>query len=445
MKTDQVLWDALIPGLHIRAGKRTKSFLYYYKALSGKERRPKIGNYGVLTIQDAREIARTWALDIANGGDPMLDKNNLRKAGPPKTLKDLKQRWDEELEKAQKVREAILKNAQTEISRISRLPNKKKRRKPLGELKPSTINAYKLAWKYLIKKFGDSYELDCFTTEQLDEWMDELAVSHGVTTANRTMAHFSGLIGWAMDWRMRDRSLGNPAQGVGRFEEFPRRRIIRPEEGPRFKAALNKWLVSEDPGERKIARLFVLCLYNSNRRSEFLNARLSWMDWDTGKLLLPDSKIDQVEIILGEQCLEVLIARYEEWEKEGANPDHDWVIPGRYPNRPLKEPKKLWKAFLKEAGVEGFNLHDLRRSFASIGLSSLSFGLDHMGQIMKHKNPQTTKRYAYMMDHAQRAILNKTGEQITGLLNGRHHYINQKVPSSIREERAQIRRNANYL
>lgn len=434
LRPNSELWDTLMPGLHIRAGKRGKSFYYYYRSLSGKERRPKVGSYGVLTIQGARDIVQQWASEIALGKDPKMELKRTV-TSTEATLDDLKIKWDNELEKAQNLRKSIEENSKSENIKAVRHPNRRRRRKPLGELKPSTLRGFKTAWCYLIGKFGKAYRLNQFTTETLDGWMDELAQNHGPAMANQVMAHTSSLLGWSIDWKLRAKYLGNPANGIGKFHIPKRTRIIKPEEGPRFKAVLSQWLVSKDNGQKKIARLIVLCLFNSNRRSEFLNARLRMMDWDQGKLMLSDSKVGEVEVVLGEESLKVLIDRYNEWERAGANPDHDWVIPGRYPDRPLKEPKKLWKEFLEEAGVEGLTLHDLRRSFTSIGLSSLMFGLDQMGQVLKHKNPQTTRGYAYMMDHAHRAVLNTTGEQINELLDGQFQYANQHVPESIKKQR----------
>ena len=82
------LKDSTVPGLECRIFERRKSFYLYYRTKSGKQRRPKIGDLGVLTIPQARQIARDMLVEVAAGGDPQAERRQAR--GEP-TVKELQQ------------------------------------------------------------------------------------------------------------------------------------------------------------------------------------------------------------------------------------------------------------------------------------------------------------------------------------------------------------------
>lgn len=87
MKPGEILWDSLITGFHVRAGRRNKSFLFYYRSPDGGgERRPKIGNYGSLTLDAARTVVQEWAKEYAR-------TRCLKPEEAPALLKTLEQ-WE---------------------------------------------------------------------------------------------------------------------------------------------------------------------------------------------------------------------------------------------------------------------------------------------------------------------------------------------------------------
>ena len=74
---DAIHWDTDCRGLHLKvtpAGK--KVFLVYYrpKGASSQQRRYKLGDYGVLTVQQARERARGVLNAVSQGQDPALER-----------------------------------------------------------------------------------------------------------------------------------------------------------------------------------------------------------------------------------------------------------------------------------------------------------------------------------------------------------------------------------
>ena len=62
--------------------------------------------------------------------------------------------------------------------------------------------------------------------------------------------------------------------------------------------------------------------------------------------------------------------------------------------------KRPWRAIQKAAGLEGYRIHDLRRTYASFMLSS-GQTLDVVGKMLGHTQASTTKRYASLFSEAE--------------------------------------------
>jgi integrase len=84
------------------------------------------------------------------------------------------------------------------------------------------------------------------------------------------------------------------------------------------------------------------------------------------------------------------------------------------PRTDLKEP---WAAICKHAALEGVRLHDLRRTFASIGAAA-SLGLPIVVGLLGHSQPQTTARYAHLDADPLRRATNLIGDRLTASMSG---------------------------
>jgi hypothetical protein len=75
---DLILWDSEIAGFLCKitpAGKR--SYFLYYRTQGRRQRRPKIGDHGVITAEQARGIAQKWLLEVSQGNDPSAAKKEV--------------------------------------------------------------------------------------------------------------------------------------------------------------------------------------------------------------------------------------------------------------------------------------------------------------------------------------------------------------------------------
>ena len=67
----QLFHDAKVTGLQLRVSSTgRKTFYLYFRTKSGKQKRPKLGDYGILTVEQARDTARAMLGEISKGIDP---------------------------------------------------------------------------------------------------------------------------------------------------------------------------------------------------------------------------------------------------------------------------------------------------------------------------------------------------------------------------------------
>jgi hypothetical protein len=71
---DYELRDTVVPGFILKvtpAGR--KIFMIVYRTNSGDRRKPAIGRFGELTVEQARRIAQDWLADVRQGRDPSAE------------------------------------------------------------------------------------------------------------------------------------------------------------------------------------------------------------------------------------------------------------------------------------------------------------------------------------------------------------------------------------
>lgn len=72
---DEIAWETTTPGFYARRQKGDAvAFGVKYRAASGRDRWYKVGRYGALTPDHAREEAKVILGEVAKGGDPAAVK-----------------------------------------------------------------------------------------------------------------------------------------------------------------------------------------------------------------------------------------------------------------------------------------------------------------------------------------------------------------------------------
>jgi integrase len=255
-------------------------------------------------------------------------------------------------------------------------------------------------------------------------------------TSNRCLALIDAVWNWAVRREVIP-ALPSPTKGSERSPEKRRKRFLTPDELRRLGKALRDaetvglpWVVDEDGPKAKhlpkskrsrvvdphaVAAIRLLMLTGARLR-EILEARWDYIDWERGLMFLPDSKTGRKTLYLSDAALAVLSAI----PKVGTNPH---IIPGDKKGAPRSDLKRPWVAIARAAGLVGdgkqretVRLHDLRHTFASLGVGS-SLGLPVIGKLLGHSQASTTQRYAHLDADPMHKAANLIGSQIAAALS----------------------------
>jgi integrase len=392
-----VIYDADLPGFGIRltsAGAR--SFVLNY-VVDRRERRMTIGRFPAWSTSAAREEAKALKRKINLGIDPM-EEAAARTAGAvtareAPTLLDLYERYVAE-----------------------HLPGKAPR---------AAADDRSMWTTYILPALGGT-KVTALTHSDVDDLHAEISKTKPVR-ANRVIEVLRKALNLAIRWGWR---VDNPATGVRRNHEEKRERYLTPKELIRLTTAL-----AAHP-ERTSADAILLLVLTGARRSEVLMATWDHFHLDEPAVWVkPSSHTKQRRthrVPLSPPAADLLRRRSEVASGR-------YVFPGTDLDRPLTDIKRSWVSVCRAAGLaelspkvdqkgrpalnRGGNpimewrptvrLHDLRHTYASL-LASRGLSLPVIGALLGHTQPQTTARYAHLLDDPLRAATEAVAEAVTG-------------------------------
>lgn len=356
MPQDVTYRDPKVPGLHVKRG---RSWHLFYRDPQGRQRRPKIGDVAVLNVTQARAKARTMLAELQLGRDPV--QNRVERP----TVAALADRYLDEHAAARK--------------------------------RPHSIRCDRSLFnRHILPALGRKAVAD---VRQADVMALHHAMRATPAQANRMVAllHKAFALAERWDWRPPH---SNPAV-VDRYRERPRRRKPDVAEALRLFAAMERARVA-DPWFVGFVELTVL---TGCRPSEILQRRRD--DVTAEGLLVPLPKEHEPKVVMLNRHARDVV------EALPAEPDNPHLIPGRRRGRHLVNYSKPWKRLLADAQISGLQVRDLRRWFASIGVSR-GLALEAVGQLLHHTQAQTTKRYAYLLTDAAQEASERVGAVVAG-------------------------------
>ncbi len=112
-----------------------------------------------------------------------------------------------------------------------------------------------------------------------------------------------------------------------------------------------------------------------------------------------------------------------------ANP---FVIVGHRHGQHLVNIRKPWGVIRSLAGLEDVRLHDLRHSFASVGVNT-GASLPMIGALLGHTQAQTTARYAHVSQSPAHQLNQDVGDLIEEAMSGKCETANEHVPLKHRD------------
>ena len=360
--------DRDVPGFGIlvtAAGRR--SFFLRYWTKGGVRKLYTIGGFPAWSAKAARAEALRIKRDVDQGGDPLADVQAQRSAP---TVNELLDRYERE----------YLSEASTRLRPASKAQYRNlignHVRPHLGRLKVADVEY------------------------QHVDAMHQRVTEKSPMAANRALAVASKVFNLAIRWKMTDR---NPCRGVERNQEVKRKRYLKPDELSRLNAAL-----AADP-DGQGANVMRLMLLTGCRKAEAMSARWDQLDLDGGIWTKPGSATKQ-KLEHRAPLSRPAIALLRELERNAAS---EWVFPANTATGHRVAMNKTWARLRAATGLQDVNMHDLRHTYAST-LASAGLSLPIIGALLGHTQPQTTARYAHLMDDPLREATEKAGAILSG-------------------------------
>lgn len=206
--------------------------------------------------------------------------------------------------------------------------------------------------------------------------------------ANRALSVLSALYGAYPE------RVFNPCTKVKRFPERARDRVASREEI----RALNDILEREEPNHPHEVAYIRFLLY-TGCRPEIVETFTSDMleSFDGKRRIRFKGKSGWEEIQVPKQALISV-------------PEEGKLIPTT-----LRKTRNFWESIRSEIGAEDLWLRDMRRTFGTAGLSN-GTGIGQIGELLNHRNVQTTKRYAKLRANRRAETAEEIADSIEDLL-----------------------------
>jgi len=343
-----------------------KSF-YLRKRINGKDEKIVIGNFPEVSVENARKHALRIKSEVAEGKNPMEQKQALKQEI---TFKELFQEY---------------------MERYSR------KEKKSWKYDEREVNRFLSHWF--------SRKISTISKQEVQLLHEKTRDNNGLYQANRLLERIRAIYNKAIEWGFRGE---NPTKGIKKFREKSRDRFILPDEIPKFFKALNE-------ENNSIAKDYIfLSLLTGARKSNVLAMRWEEVNFSAKTWRIPESKNGEAVIIaLTNQAMEVLERRKKENAKLEPG-DKGFVFPSKSASGHLADPKKAWRRVLNRAGIVDLRLHDIRRTLGSYQAIT-GASLQVIGKSLGHKSGQATQIYSRLHLDPVRDSLTKATNAIFSL------------------------------
>jgi integrase len=372
---DYELRDTTTPGFLVKVTPTgRKIFMLAYVAHNGQRRKPAIGRYGEITVEQARDIAKDWLAEVRRGVDPSAERTAARQAP---TVKEVFDRF---------------------ITDYSETRNK-----------PSTVEANRGYGKtHIIPNLGHLKVPDV-TRADISHLMKKMAKCP--TNANRVLSAVRKMFNMAEVWGLRPDG-SNPCRHVPKYPERGRTRLITD-------AELRKLFEYLDRAEAEgLEHPFILLAIRlqfefAARMSEILQLEWAWIDFDNRRVVWPDSKTGGMSKPMSAEALRL----FETAPRLEQSP---FVCPSIFdPNLPMSKHTYShgWRRILQRAGLPHIGTHGIRhRSATDIANSGVPVKVGMA--LTAHKTVTMFMRYVHTEDDPVRAAAEAVAQRRLSLVGG---------------------------
>lgn len=317
------LRDTLVPGFLCKitpAGR--KVFMLQYRTNAGERRKPSLGLYGELTVEQARSLAQEWLAQVRRGGDPAAEKAEARQAP---TVKELCTKFMEDYSKKRN--------------------------------KLSTQAGYQAVINRNIIPLLGRKKVQDVKRPEIAGLMEKL--SYKQTEANKVFSVLRKMFNMAEVWGYRPDGT-NPCRHVPMFPAGKSTHLISDEEMGNLFRQLDK--IESEGLENYVIPLGIRLQFEfAGRRSEIIALEWNWVDLQNRRVVWPDSKTGGMSKPMSEEAYRLLSTAPRQ---EGSR----YVLPS-----PSHAGKHLttgeyyggWSRALKAAGATHVGTHGIRHRSAT--------------------------------------------------------------------------------
>ena len=349
------LRDTLVPGFLCKitpAGR--KVFMLQYRTNAGERRKPSLGLYGELTVEQARSLAQEWLAQVRRGGDPAAEKAEARQAP---TVKELCTKFMEDYSKKRN--------------------------------KLSTQAGYQAVINRNIIPLLGRKKVQDVKRPEIAGLMEKL--SYKQTEANKVFSVLRKMFNMAEVWGYRPDGT-NPCRHVPMFPAGKSTHLISDEEMGNLFRQLDK--IESEGLENYVIPLGIRLQFEfAGRRSEIIALEWNWVDLQNRRVVWPDSKTGGMSKPMSEEVYRLLSTAPRQ---EGSR----YVLPS-----PSHAGKHLttgeyyggWSRALKAAGATHVGTHGIRhRSATDIANSGIPVKVGMA--LTAHKTVVMFMRYVHTED-----------------------------------------------
>jgi integrase len=363
---DQEYSDSEVIGLKLLVSKTGRKFFYFRYCFNNRKRAIKVGEFPMMTIKQARQIAGQHRNSINLGVDPHCK---------PDESKDNMSFEDYALNEY--------------------IPFVKTEKKTWNQ------DLSKLHFR-VFKVFG-KYPLSSITNRDVQKFISGLKKELSASSANRFLSLLSRMFNLAVQWEF---MANNPCKGIAKARETGRERFLPKEEIKKLLSAL------DEANNQIAANAIKLLLFTGTRHNEVMTLKWENVNLENKSFYLPDTKNGTPRtVVLNELAMGIL-----ELMKTHKQVNNPYVFPSlrKSAEGHIVDPKKVFHCALKKAGIANFRMHDLRHTYASILINN-GVSLYEVKELLGHKDISVTQRYSHLQNSSLREATSNVASVINGL------------------------------
>lgn len=390
---DVFAWDGELRGFGVRVKPSgVKTFLIQYRNVEGRTRRLVLGQYGALTPENARDVAREKLAGVAKGEDPSADRHAIRAGMSVSEVCD----WY--LEEA-------------EAGRILG-----RNRRPI---KASTLKMDRSRIETHIKPLLGARLVSGLTLRDIEGMQADIAAGKsargrkagrggkstgGSGVASRTVGTLRGLLGHAARLNIVGK---NPAEGVRQLAVERRQRRLSDDELRHFGQVMRS-LAAEGEHPTGLAAIRLMLL-SGFRRMEVLGLERAWVSRPDHCVRFPDTKSGAQIRVLGEAAMTCVAAAPG---REGS----PFVFPADWGDGHFVGVVRVLDRVCAKAKLKDVTPHVLRHTFASVA-GDLGFSELTIAGLLGHSARGVTQGYVHL-DTALVVAADRVSAEVVKLLDG---------------------------